>query len=69
MPCYSIDPPNGHAFGFPKRFVGDIDALNIDAWLRDNGYPDELLAMFPSGEGCRILLEDDPAASQELPKE
>ena len=25
-----IDPPNGHAFGFPKVFHGDLDATDLD---------------------------------------
>ena len=50
-----IDPPNGHAFGFPKPFDGDISALDFDIWLLDNGYPEEWVKMFPNGKGGRIL--------------
>lgn len=55
MPRYLIDPPNGHEFGFPKPFEGDIGTLDLDAWLLANGYPQEWVDMFPSGQGCRIL--------------
>lgn len=59
MSYYLIDPPNGSAFGFPKRFDGDVEKLDFDAWLRDNGYPEEWLRMFPNGRHCRILLIED----------
>jgi hypothetical protein len=68
MGSYLIDPPNGHAFGFPKKFTGDLDALDIDAWLRDRGYPAELLAAFPKGQGCRILFDADAANSTKVPQ-
>lgn len=60
MPRYLLDPPFGHAFGFPKLFDGDIDALDIQQWLRDNGYPEELLAEFANGNHCRLLTLPDP---------
>ncbi len=61
MPRYLLDPPNGHAFGFPKPFDGDIETLDFDSWLRENGYPDEWIKMFPNGKACRILedIHDD----------
>ena len=57
MPRYLLDPPNGHAFGFPKSFEGDIDALDFNSWLRENGYPEEWVKMFPNGKGCRIITQ------------
>lgn len=61
MPRYLLGPPNGHAFGFPKSFDGDIEALDFDFWLRKNGYPDDWIKMFPNGRACRILevIDDD----------
>lgn len=55
MPRYLLDPPNRHAFGFPKPFDGYIAALDFDTWLRENGYPDEWIKMFPNGKACRFL--------------
>lgn len=55
MSRYLLDLPNGHAFGFPKSFDGNIDTLDFDAWLRENGYPEEWVKMFPDGKGCRII--------------
>ena len=63
MPRYFLDPPDGHAYGFPKLFEGDIDALEFDTWLRENGYPDDLIQMFPRGmygkNGADIRLATD----------
>lgn len=56
-----IDPPNGHAFGFPKRFDGDVDALGRDglaAWLLENGYPQEWIDLFPNGVPCRVTWKE-----------
>lgn len=52
---YLINAPNGHAFGFPKAFEGDIDALDIASLLRENGYPNEWIRAFPNGKDCSIL--------------
>lgn len=59
MPRFLIDPPNGHAFGFPKLFEGEIETVDLDAWLREHGYPDNWIKMFPDGEGCRIVEQPD----------
>lgn len=57
-----IDPPNGHAFGFPKTFDG-ADEENHDAWLVANGYPQEWVELFPGGVPSRILYTEDGAAN------
>jgi len=41
MPRYLLDPPDGHAFGFPKPCEEDVETLDLECWLRKNGYPDE----------------------------
>ena len=54
-----IDPPNGHAFGFPKPFDG-IEDDNLEGWLLANGYPQEWVDRFPGGVPCRLIwLEPD----------
>lgn len=50
-----IDPPNGHAFGFPKLFEGDLDSTDLNEWLLENGYPQEWIDLFPGGVECRII--------------
>ena len=58
MPHLLIDPPNGHAYGFPKPFQGDIDALDLNAWLGENGYPQDWITLFPDGVPCRLIGDD-----------
>lgn len=65
IPSYLLDPPYGHAFGFPKLHDGGIEALNIESWLRDNGYPDHPITMFLAGDGSRILIERAAIADKE----
>ncbi|MGK6320162.1 hypothetical protein [Sphingomonas sp. DT-204] len=48
-----IDPPDGHAYGFPKVYDGDPEQ-HLDDWLRENGYPEELIDRFPAGVPCRV---------------
>ena len=43
---YLIDPPGGHAHGFPKRFTGDPETLEVNEWLVRNGYPQNEVDLF-----------------------
>jgi hypothetical protein len=36
---YLTDPPNGHQYGFPKPYDGDLDDLDMNAGLALNSYP------------------------------
>ena len=56
-----IDPPNGHAFGFPKPF-DDVSGEALNDWLLANGYPKEWIDLFPGGVLCRILDVDATGA-------
>jgi hypothetical protein len=47
-----IDPPEGWKYGFPKKCTEDCDDLN--KWLTDNGYPEELLKRF--GNYCPVRI-------------
>ncbi|WP_125445825.1 hypothetical protein [Sphingobium indicum] len=41
-----LDPPGGHAWGFPKKFdpsFGD----DVNGWLLANGYPEAEIAQWP----------------------
>jgi len=55
MAYFLLDPPMGWQFGFPKPYVGELEKLDWDAWLLANGYPAELIEVYPSGRHCRIL--------------
>lgn len=59
MPLYFIDPPNGHAYGFPKPFDGDLDGLDLNAWLKAKGYPLEEISQFPGEVPCRVLQREE----------
>ena len=52
--CYLIDPPEGHQFGFPKIFVGEIRGADIDSWLVEHGYPRDRLTAYPEGVPCKV---------------
>lgn len=49
-----IDLPEGHRYGFPKEYVGEIDGLDLDVWLVAEGYPRHLVDMYPQGVPCKI---------------
>jgi len=50
-----IDPPGGHAYGFPKP-LDACEGASIDEWLLANGYPKEEIDNFPEGVPCRIYF-------------
>ena len=65
IPSYLLDPPYGHAFGLPRPSIGDLEALDIGSWFRNNGYPDHPITMFLAGDGSRILIERAAIADTE----
>lgn len=65
VPSYLLDPPYGHAFGVLRPLVGELEALDIESWLSDNGYPYHPITMFPAGDGSRILIERAAIADTE----
>lgn len=58
MKIVLIDPPDGARYGFPKRYSGDLDKLDLGEWLVSNGYPVELIKDCPGGVICRIVIEE-----------
>jgi hypothetical protein len=53
-----IDPPSGWQYGFPKK-LPDPPPTNINHWLIEQGYPEELIKSFGNFFYCRYIAEDD----------
>jgi len=60
MARYWLDPSEGWRFGFPKEFEGDVDTLDINQWLGENGYPQEQIDLYDGNVRCRIVGPLDP---------
>ncbi|WP_146032604.1 hypothetical protein [Sphingobium sp. SA916] len=41
-----LDPPGGHAWGFPKKFDQSF-GNDVNGWLLANGYPESEIAQWP----------------------
>lgn len=54
-----VDPPEGWKFGFPKPIPDGVDRDafldNLNAWLVDNGYPQEEVDRYDGRVPCRII--------------
>jgi hypothetical protein len=53
---YTIDPPEGWKYGFPKECKEDC--YNMYSWLLDNGYPGSKLLKYQ--EYCPIRVFKSP---------
>lgn len=53
----SIDPPQGHLYGFPKTYDADQDGDDVNAWLVLQGYPEALILRY----GDRFYYRSWPA--------
>lgn len=44
---YTVDPPSGWKYGFPKAVDEDIiGGENLNKWMMDNGYPQREIDIF-----------------------
>jgi len=59
MRVQMIDPPDGHLYGFPKRFEA-AEGTSTDEWLLANGYPQHEIDGFPNGVPCRRYYVERP---------
>lgn len=50
-----IDPPSGWRYGFPKSIPDDVKDVN--KWLVENGYPEELIDELGEYFYCRYWEE------------
>ncbi len=61
-----IDPPEGHAYGFPKSAPTSAEAgpflAGLKEWLVENGYPEEFIDRYDAGRTTRIIgrFTDEP---------
>ena len=46
MPKKMIDPPGGWLYGFPKELPEEVQDLDINTWLLEQGYPANEIARF-----------------------
>ena len=58
-----IDPPGGWLYGFPKELPEEVQDLDINTWLVENGYPASEIARFTHNVPdapfpCRMWLEE-----------
>lgn len=47
-----VDPPLGWQYGFPKEM--EDDRLDLNQWLFDNGYPQEMIDQFEGEVPCWV---------------
>jgi len=52
-----IDPPSGWRYGFPKPIPNDVK--NVNEWLVENGYPQELIDELGEYFFCRYWEKND----------
>ena len=51
-----IDPPSGWQYGFPKIIPDDVE--DSEAWLVEQGYPQELITRYGNHFYCRYWTEE-----------
>lgn len=62
-----VDPPVGYLYGFPKLWKGsdvEINGDNIQKWLIENGYPEQVIREFGASFTVRLIpaLKSPPEA-------
>ena len=53
-----IDPPQGWAYGFPKKLPSPPPD-NLHQWLIEQGYPEAEIKSYGNYFFCRYIGEDD----------
>jgi hypothetical protein len=53
-----IDPPSGWKYGFPKKLPKDVEPIDANKWLVENGYPQEEIDKYGDFFFCRYWVID-----------